>query len=602
MFSKEKFFFENNFLNITKTNPMERDPLLSQSGGRPPNGAKKKTTNSKHEKCSSKNYSNVKIDSNPPDSKHKTQTPNKNVTSSDDVVVSKQLDIIANASKIEEQSQNQLCQDTDKTSQLGKHFYDAVFANQLPSTTPLTNIQDANAQKSCENHKNNVQILENIQIPNLEMGNYETFMDHESISISSIEDEFRTVKNKKRKFQGDVNIDISKCQFNKLDKLVNNINRTNKYSLLGDLNLESENPHINKNPINSKINNDSQPQVRSRNTYCPPIFLENINVKSLIDQLNSKNVEFKIKNQSKYRSKLYFRDPSAHSEMMQLLKEKEISSYTYTPKEYKRQSLVCRGLYYKSDIDDIKTEIDSIVPDTVDSITKFSTEYSRKQGIDTGLFLVILKPNRRANELLGVKYILNQVVSWERPKASTKVPQCWRCQKWGHYSRNCSRPFSCVKCNEKHSPGECKFVPENNELPFCVNCNESGHTSNYRGCPAYKKYVKFRKDSLMEARNRKLSAADNVARALNASNNIVGDRSFSSLFDVMNVVQTQNRPEKPVIIQEFMKIAKILCAPEPMTLEDKIYNFMQNYKSMGKVQAKQECLSLIKEIQDGYGP
>ncbi|KAI8114689.1 Nucleic-acid-binding protein from transposon X-element [Lucilia cuprina] len=547
---------------------MEKDPLLSQTGGRPPNNLEKPLCNANGEACAFLNDQTNEKPSGCQSEAHITLT-SKDGTNNNNI---------------------------NKNSQLGKEFFDAVFSCQPPLTEFNENPQESQ-------NSNNIKILENIQIPTTVFQN-ETCINHEAFSVSSLEEEFQTVKNKKRKIQGDVKIDLSKCKFKSFNMTDDNINRTNKYSLLGDLNIEAERPvsSTTRKPYDSKIDNDIQTQVRTKNSFCPPIFLENVNVKSLIDQLISKNVEFKIKNQSKYKTKLYFKDSSAHTEMMQLLKEKDIPSYTYTPKEHKRQSVVCRGLYYKSEINDIKSEIDRIIPDTVDSVTEFSTEYSRKQGIDTGLFLVILKPNRKVNELLGLKYILNQVVSWERPKASTKIPQCWRCQRWGHYSQNCSRPYSCVKCNDKHGPGECTFNSEGNETPFCVNCNENGHSSNYRGCPSYRKYVSLRKKSNQEANDRKRSATENVARALNTSNAITSDKPFSSLFKNSNDIPSQDRPEKPTIIREFMELAKILCAPDPLTLEDRINNFMGNYKSMSRDQARKECLSLIKDIQNVYGP
>lgn len=59
------------------------------------------------------------------------------------------------------------------------------------------------------------------------------------------------------------------------------------------------------------------------------------------------------------------------------------------------------------------------------------------------------------------------------------IPQCHRCQHFGHSSAVCNRISRCVRCGETHegSPcaaSECK----------CANCG-GGHPSNYRGCPGY---------------------------------------------------------------------------------------------------------------------
>lgn len=469
-------------------------------------------------------------------------------------------------------------------------------------SSPLTiSATDIHQESMAPN--NNVNILEDIALPRwIEVGSLENNMEYETNSNSSIDDEFKIVNNKKRRFEGDVKLDLKNFNFKKLDKVDTSVNRSNKYSLLGELDIESERNVDNVNKIDNRNNSNPPKKLGTRNSFCPPIFLQNVNVKSLVDQLKLKGIEFKIQNQSKYKSKLYLKDASAHSEMMQLLREKEIVSYSYTPREFKRQSIVCRGLYYRSDVNEIKQELDKIVPDTIDSVSKFSTEYSKRQGIDTGLFLVTLKTDRRVKEILGIKYILNQVVSWERPKASTKIPQCWRCQLWGHFSRNCNRPFACIKCDKKHAPGECAYVLGSGVAPFCVNCKENGHTSNFRGCPAYKRYVSLRKKSLEASKARKNLAVVNVDRELALSNVITSGRSFASLLGNSNASSVQNKPGKPAIIEEFMKIARMFCDPEPISLEDRIRNFLVSYKTLSKDQARKECLSLMKDIQNVYGP
>ncbi|GBP93969.1 Nucleic-acid-binding protein from transposon X-element [Eumeta japonica] len=311
-----------------------------------------------------------------------------------------------------------------------------------------------------------VGILEDIKISDTDMAEASAHNeDQDAWSLSSLNSEFNMVKNKKRKFPGDVVIDLEKNKFSGGCKASEPVNNNNRFSLLGDLNLVEDVPPndtavIRNRETNCTQNTQTQTQHSARNSYCPPIIMENVNVRSLVGQLKSKNVQFKIKNKSQYKSKLYFKELSAHLEMVELLKQKQISAHSFTPRELKRQSVICRGLYFKSDINEIKMELDSLIPDTIESVSKFATELSRKKGVDTGLFLVVLKPGRKASELLGLKVILNQVVSWERPKSSKKIPQCWRCQQWGHYSKNCSRPFACLKCDQKHGPGECAFVSD----------------------------------------------------------------------------------------------------------------------------------------------
>lgn len=216
---------------------------------------------------------------------------------------------------------------------------------------------------------------------------------------------------------------------------------------------------------------------------------------------------------------------------------------------------------------------------------------------DTGLFLITLKMNRSVKDIMSIKYILDQVISWEQPKASLKVPQCYRCQQWGHLSKNCNRPVACLKCDKQHPRGECALASGGNESPFCVNCKQLGHTSNYRGCSAYKQYIEIKKKRIEEIKAQKKTAATNVRNEIAASNVQLSGSSYASI-----VKNSKQALTKPTIIEEFLKIAHILCPPETLTLEDKIKNFMTSYKTLPKEKAKLECFNLLNDVRNLYGP
>ena len=96
----------------------------------------------------------------------------------------------------------------------------------------------------------------------------------------------------------------------------------------------------------------------ARQSFCPPIFLYNINIKHLVDQLEARipKIVFKIKNVNRSKSKLYLADVNIHEEMMTILKEKKVNSYSFTPKELRKTSLIIRGLYAGIDASGMKDE------------------------------------------------------------------------------------------------------------------------------------------------------------------------------------------------------------------------------------------------------
>ena len=195
-------------------------------------------------------------------------------------------------------------------------------------------------------------------------------------------------------------------------------NRQNRFSILADLEIESNNT-VTSAKRNNIVNDErSQPMKPASKPFCPPIFLYNVNVGLLCQQLEAKTPKicFKIKNVNNHKAKLYLSDASVHAEMMTILREKKINSYSFTPKEMKQESLVLRGLYYSTEVNDIKAALDESSPGIVSKVTKFTTTFSKKNNLDTGLFLISLVPGKKLGDVSSVKFLLNQCIVWEKPK------------------------------------------------------------------------------------------------------------------------------------------------------------------------------------------
>lgn len=393
-----------------------------------------------------------------------------------------------------------------------------------------------------------------------------------------------------------VNVDVSR-----LNTANGTPNDGNRFKILGLLDIETNESSDNDNNGRSREKPDNVKRP-SRNSFCPPIFLHNVNIGRLVEQLEAKSpkIDFKIKNVNKYKSKLYFSDVAVHTEMMDLLREKEVKSYSFTPKEHKQVSLVLRGLYHGSEADDIKAALDDIIPHTIAKVTQFSTAHSKKMKLDTGLFLVSLLPGKSLSDVGNIKYVLRQSVIWETPRRMEQTIQCHRCQNWGHISRNCNSLFKCVKCDKKHGPGECTYVRSEETNPYCVNCESEGHPASWKGCPAYKAYVASRKERVRKAIEEKAAASNNVKRTVNASLYSPG-KSFASLFKPQQNT-TLTKTSKSNVIEEFMKLACYFMQPEELTLKQQINKFMVEYKNMTSSEAKAEFLRLFHKVKSTYGP
>jgi hypothetical protein len=73
-------------------------------------------------------------------------------------------------------------------------------------------------------------------------------------------------------------------------------------------------------------------------------------------------------------------------------------------------------------------------------------------------------------------------VGYLRVKVTSFVPsplRCFRCQKYGHGSKNCSSQEMCRDCGKAKHEGDCK------DPKYCLNC-EGKHSSSSRDCPKWK--------------------------------------------------------------------------------------------------------------------
>lgn len=375
-------------------------------------------------------------------------------------------------------------------------------------------------------------------------------------------------------------------------------NRHNRFAALADLEIPIEN-NVSRKGTRNPSSLPNEHTATTGKSFCPPIFLYNVNIKRLVQQLEeiTPKILFKIKNVNQHKSKLYLSDAAVHADMMALLKEKKISSYSFTPKENKQMSLVIRGLYYDTEINEIKSALDISVPGVISKVSKFTTKFSLKNDFDTGLFLVTLVPGKKLNDVSHIKFLLSQCIVWEKPKRKDNEIQCRNCQLWGHIAINCNAQFKCVKCNLKHEPKECSRNNEQEKTtsePCCVNCGESGHPANWRGCPAFKKYLNNKKERLKKAREERTTVSNNVDRALRSAP-VTQGRSYASHFH-----SNENVP-KSSIIQEFMKLADFFMGPE-LTLEQEINKFLGEYRIMSEIDAKAEFLRLFNKVKGSNGP
>jgi hypothetical protein len=98
------------------------------------------------------------------------------------------------------------------------------------------------------------------------------------------------------------------------------------------------------------------------------------------------------------------------------------------------------------------------------------------------MFFIDLEPAYNNKEIYNLTAIQNKIIYVEPPHTNTNIPQCTRCQHYGHTQRYCNKQYACVKCGGKHNTSSC--TKSRDTLAKCVLCG-GAHPANYKGCQHY---------------------------------------------------------------------------------------------------------------------
>jgi hypothetical protein len=94
---------------------------------------------------------------------------------------------------------------------------------------------------------------------------------------------------------------------------------------------------------------------------------------------------------------------------------------------------------------------------------------SWKEKLPLNMFMLTSDNSEDIDKIYKITHILECKVEIQPIRGSKLIPQCKKCQAFGHIQKFCSKEPRCIKCAGRHITSEC---------PKCVNCGE-GHPANY---------------------------------------------------------------------------------------------------------------------------
>lgn len=266
----------------------------------------------------------------------------------------------------------------------------------------------------------------------------------------------------------------------------------------------------------SKFREAIAPKKTSR---IPPIILEiqstwtHESVKATITAFTK---SFHLQYRGNNRLAVLCHNPESHQAVKEGLQSRDIPFHTFSRKDEK---------LYKAVIFGLPDYVEVLLPDELLSLG-FADVTVRKMKVPSDRpsfcppFLVQLPPGTDFVKFRQIKLLCNTVVQIRKYQSNNRYgTQCFRCQGFGHSSRNCNLRPRCVKCTELHRTEDCP-KKSRDEPAKCCNCGED-HPANYRQCREREKYL-----GILKERQEQHKAAK-TTKILKS--NLVDDRPWNSV-------------------------------------------------------------------------
>lgn len=171
--------------------------------------------------------------------------------------------------------------------------------------------------------------------------------------------------------------------------------------------------------------------------------------------------------------------------IIHLLNENKFEYFTYQVKADKPYRVVIRNLHPTTDTNSIKEELTS----KGFAVRNISNIQARLSKSPLPLFFVDLDPAPENPNIFKLTSLCYTKVKVEEPHSRKDLPQCHRCQDYGHTKTYCNRDPRCVRCGQSHLSELC--VKSKDTPASCALCGEA-HPANYKGCIKHKTLLRSR--------------------------------------------------------------------------------------------------------------
>lgn len=228
----------------------------------------------------------------------------------------------------------------------------------------------------------------------------------------------------------------------------------------------------------------------------PPIIVDGIkDYNAFYDVIKQKIPDGSITTKLLHQNsiKINVKNDDAYRQVIKTLLEGHFSFHTYENKQQRPIRVIVRNLHHTCSTDRIIDDLARKNLKVIDATNKIS--WRKKIPLD--MFILSFPSEENVTKIYEISNILGCKVQIEPLKKSKLIPQCKKCQAYGHTQKYCSKSPRCVKCAGHHLTAMCDKLKTSSAK--CVHCGEA-HPASYRGCMIAKEIQKI-KNQRMNKRN-----------------------------------------------------------------------------------------------------
>lgn len=313
----------------------------------------------------------------------------------------------------------------------------------------------------------------------------------------------------------------------------------------------------------------------------PPITVKKSNYEDLYLLLKKENCLFTAKLLSSGEIKLNSPNSDEYRKIVKTIKATKLTWYTYEDKQTRPIRVIAKKLppscLPESIIKDLRDNQGFKIIEAVNILDR-----KTKERLPT--FMLTFNHDEDISKIYEIKNILGVKVQIEPKKSSKQVPQCKKCQRYGHTQKYCQRDPKCVKCAGEHLSSACP--QQQMAKPKCINCGEN-HPANYRGCIVAKEMQKMRNNDKKAKKSPQANfvqrseikkAAKVSVRTAAPAKQVTIEQSYARIARRNSTSSVENHSSLELLVKEISdKIGKIDTKIE--TISKRVGQLEINYQS-----------------------